>query len=194
MKKLLFFVLGVLLTFSLISCKDVINISTSTQDIKCDTILIDSILKNDTAYYRTFTCVYNLDTVLYYQYTALLSPEQPIRICVTPTESFEKYKSDLQHQQHENKNRENMLDTFQSIIKDHPDFNYLVEPLISLTDEIKNSISFSQYFLKDDVLDKLKKQRQNVKDEIVKAQMQLTRFSLDEKKKAIAIAEDGIKQ
>ena len=94
MKKLLFFVLGVLLTFSLISCKDVINISNSTQDIKCDTILIDSILKNDTAYYRTFTCVYNLDTVLYYQYTALLSPEQPIRICVTPTESFEKYKSD----------------------------------------------------------------------------------------------------
>ena len=106
---------------------------------------------------------------------------------------YEKYKLDLQHQQRETKNRENMLDTFQSIIRDHPDFNYLVEPLISLGDEIKNSISFSQYFLKDDVLDKLKKQRQNVKDEIVKAQMQLTRFSLDEKKKAIAIAEDGIK-
>lgn len=62
-----------------------------------------------------------------------------------------------------------------------------------MTDEIKNSISFSQYFLKDDILNKLKKQRQNVKNEIVKAQMQLTRFSFDEKKKAIAIAEDGIK-
>lgn len=106
---------------------------------------------------------------------------------------YEKYKLDLQHQQNENKNRENMLNTFQTIIREHPDFNYLVEPLISLTDDIKNSISFSQYFLKDDVLDKLKKQRQNVKNEIVKAQMQLTRFSLDEKKKAIAIAEDGIK-
>lgn len=106
---------------------------------------------------------------------------------------YEKYKSDLQHQQHENKNRENLLDTFKSIIKDHPDFNYLIDPLISLTDEIKNSISFSQYFLKDDVLAKLKNQRQNVKDEIVKAKMQLTRFSLDEKKKAIAIAEDGIR-
>ena len=106
---------------------------------------------------------------------------------------YEKYKSDLQHQQHENKNRENMLDTFESIIRNHPDFNYLVEPLISLTDEIKSSISFSQYFLKDDVLDKLRKQRETVKNEIVKAQMQLTRFSLDEKKKAIAIAEDGIK-
>ena len=106
---------------------------------------------------------------------------------------YEKYKSDLQHQQHENKNRENMLDVFETIIRDHPDFNYLVEPLISLTDEIKNSISFSQYFLKDDVLDKLRKQRETVKNEIVKAQMQLTRFSLDEKKKAIAIAEDGIK-
>lgn len=106
---------------------------------------------------------------------------------------YEKYKLDLQHQQRENKNREHILDTFQSIIKDRPDFNYLVEPLINLTDEIKNSISFSQYFLKDDVWEKLKKQRQNVKNEIIKSEMQLTRFSLDEKKKAIAIAEDGIK-
>ncbi len=40
----------------------------------------------------------------------------------------EKYKSDLQHQQHENKNRENMLDTLHFIIKDHPDFEYLIEP------------------------------------------------------------------
>lgn len=69
----------------------------------------------------------------------------------------------------------------------------MVEPLINLADEIKNSISFSQYFLKDDVLEKLKKQRQKVKNEIVKSEMQLTRFSLDDKKKAIAIAEDGIK-
>lgn len=106
---------------------------------------------------------------------------------------YEKYKSDLQHQQHENKNRESMLDALQSIIKDHSDFNYLVEPLIALTDEIKNSISFSQYFIKDDVLEKLKKQRQNVRNEIVKAEMQLTRYPLDEKKKSIAIAEDGIK-
>ena len=95
MKKILFFAFASLLTISLVSCEDVENISISKQDIKCDTILIDSILKNDTAYYRTFTCVYNLDTVLYYQYTALLSPEQPIKICVTPTESFGKYKSDF---------------------------------------------------------------------------------------------------
>ena len=106
---------------------------------------------------------------------------------------YEKYKSDLQHQQHENENRESMLDALQSIIKDHSDFNYLVEPLIALTDEIKNSISFSQYFIKDDVLEKLKKQRQKVRNEIVKAEMQLTRYPLDEKKKSIAIAEDGIK-
>lgn len=106
---------------------------------------------------------------------------------------YEKYKSDLKDQQHENKNREYILETFTSIIKDHTEFNYLVEPLISLTDEIKSSISFSQYFLKDDVLEKLKQQRENVKSEIIKAKMQMTRFSFDEKRSAIAIAEDGIK-
>lgn len=72
-------------------------------------------------------------------------------------------------------------------------YSYLVEPLIELTDEIKNSISFSQYIIKDEVLNKLKKHREAVKLEILKANMQLTRFSLDEKRKAIAVAEDGIK-
>lgn len=68
-----------------------------------------------------------------------------------------------------------------------------MEPLIELTDEIENSISFSQYLIKDDVLAKLKKQQEIVKDEIIKAKMQLTRFSHDDKVKALNIAEDGIK-
>lgn len=105
---------------------------------------------------------------------------------------YEKYKMDLQDHQRENKNREYILDTFESIIKNRPEFNYLVEPLISLTDDIKNSISFSQYILKDDVLKKLKQQRDKIKVELVKAKMQLKRFSFDEKRNAIAIAEDGI--
>ncbi|MBP3359645.1 MAG: DUF3732 domain-containing protein [Clostridia bacterium] len=106
---------------------------------------------------------------------------------------YEKYKSDLQNQQYENKNRETLLEIFKTIISNNQEYSYLVEPLIELTDEIKNSISFSQYILKDEVLNKLKDQREKVKFEILKADMQLTRFSLDEKRKSIAIAEDGIK-
>ena len=106
---------------------------------------------------------------------------------------YEKYKSDLQNQKYENKNREKILDTLKIIIGENEDYSYLVEPLIELTDEIKNSISFSQYLIKDDVLEKLKKQQEKVKDEIIKTKMQLTRFSHDDKVKAINIAEDGIK-
>lgn len=105
----------------------------------------------------------------------------------------EKYKADLQGQQYENKNREIILETFRTIISNNQEYSYLIEPLIELTDEIKNSISFSQYIIRDEVLNKLKKQREDVKLEILKAKMQLTRFSLDDKQKAIAIAEDGIK-
>lgn len=105
---------------------------------------------------------------------------------------YEKYKIDLQNQQYENKNREMLLETFNNIISDNQEYAYLIEPLIELTDEIKNSISFSQYMLKDDVLNKLKCQRKKVKNEILKSNMQLTRFSLDDKRKSIAIAEDGI--
>ena len=99
----------------------------------------------------------------------------------------------MRSQQHENKNRQHILDAFELSIKNHPEFSYLVEPLISLTNEIENSISFSQYFLRDDILGKLRQQREKVKSEIIKAEMQLTRFSFDEKRNAIVIAEDGIK-
>lgn len=105
---------------------------------------------------------------------------------------YEKYKSDLRQQQHENINRGYILSAFKSIISKQPNFEYLVAPLISLTNEIDNSISFSQHVLKDDLLLKLRAQKKQVLDELTKAQMQLTRFSYDEKNKAIAIAEDGI--
>ena len=105
---------------------------------------------------------------------------------------YEKYKSDLKEQQVENKNRELMLNTFNSIISDNQQYNYLVEPLINLIDEIRNSISFSQYILKDDVLDKLKEQQKNVLSEMQKSEAQLTRFSLDDKEKAVVIIEDAL--
>lgn len=105
----------------------------------------------------------------------------------------EKYKTDLQSQQYENQNRKIILETFRTIISNNQEYSYLVEPLIELTDEIKNSISFSEYFMRDEVLNKLKKQREDVKLEILKAKMQLTNFSFNDKQKAIAIAEDDIK-
>ena len=106
---------------------------------------------------------------------------------------YEKYRTDLQSQEKENKNREVLLKSLRDIISDKAEFQYLVEPIIDLTKEIHNSVSFSQYILKDNMLKKLNKQREDIKNELLKADSQLKRYTYDEKAKAIAIAEDGIK-
>ena len=105
---------------------------------------------------------------------------------------YEKYKNDLSVQQAENENREKMLNTFKEIITDNQSYQYLVEPLIELTEEIKNSISFSKYVIKDEVISKLKCQKEDVRKEIIKSGFQTAQLGYDEKMKALAIAEDGI--
>lgn len=105
---------------------------------------------------------------------------------------YEKYKNDLSVQQAENENREKMLNTFKEIITDNQSYQYLVDPLIELTEEIKNSISFSKYVIKDEVIGKLKRQKEDVRKEILKAGFQVAQLGYDEKMKALAIAEDGI--
>lgn len=82
---------------------------------------------------------------------------------------YEKYKNDLITQQTENKNRETMLTTLQSIVAENNHYEYLVAPIIDLVDELKKSISFTQYMVKDEVILKLKKQREQVKQEIIKS-------------------------
>lgn len=106
---------------------------------------------------------------------------------------YEKYKNDLITQQIENKNREAMLTTLQSIVAKNNHYEYLVAPIIDLVDELKKSISFSQYMVKDEVILKLKKQREQVKQEIIKSRIQMERINYDDKRKAIAIIEDGIR-
>ena len=105
---------------------------------------------------------------------------------------YEKYKEDLKNQEIENINRETMLETFHNIISNNNEYEYLVSPLIELINEIKSSIAFSQYIIKDEVLAKLKKQKKCVKNEIMMSHAQMTRFKYEDKMKAITIAEDGI--
>lgn len=56
---------------------------------------------------------------------------------------YEKYKNDLITQQTENKNRETMLTTLQSIVAENNHYEYLVAPIIDLVDELKKSISLA---------------------------------------------------
>lgn len=55
-------------------------------------IIVDSLIKNDTAYYCTYILVCDSDSICHFSYTALLSPNQRFKAAFTPTKAFELYK------------------------------------------------------------------------------------------------------
>lgn len=103
---------------------------------------------------------------------------------------YENRKVEMKAFQRENENREKLLENLHKIIEERDDFKYLVDPLISLVDDLKNSISFSKYIISDETVQKLIQQRDKVKEEILKSNNKYKKYELDDKAKAIAIIED----
>ena len=103
---------------------------------------------------------------------------------------YESRKVEIRAIQRENENRELLLESLNGIISNNDNFNYLVEPLISLVNELKNSISFNKYIISDETVQRLKQQRDEVKDEILKNNNRFIKYQLEDKERAIAIIED----
>lgn len=103
---------------------------------------------------------------------------------------YENRKVEMKAFQQENENRKKLLETLQDIIQVRDDFKYLIEPLISLVGELNNSISFNKYIISDETVEKLKKQRDKVKEEILMNNNKFIKYGLQDKAKAIAIIED----
>ena len=56
---------------------------------KYGTVIVDTLLKNDTAYYHTYTLLVGSDSICHLRYTALLSSHQLFKATFTPTKAFE---------------------------------------------------------------------------------------------------------
>ena len=103
---------------------------------------------------------------------------------------YDNRKVEMKAFQQENENREKLLENLQNIVDVRDDFKYLVEPLISLVSELKNSISFNKYIISDETVRKLRQQRDKVKEEILTNNNKFIKYQLQDKAKAIAIIED----
>ena len=57
-------------------------------------IVVDSILKKDTAYYMFYTLICNSDTISQFKYTNLLAPGQQFKAQFVPYSAYNKYCSD----------------------------------------------------------------------------------------------------
>lgn len=87
----------------------------------------------------------------------------------------------------ENKNRLLLLSNLNELLNDEPSMAYLIQPLISLMDELKGSISFGKYIISDETIKELKKQREQVVMEMRKQNSKCKCYTLEEKSRAVAI-------
>lgn len=94
----------------------------------------------------------------------------------------------------ENQNRKLLLLNLQMLIENEPSMEYLVKPIAELVDEVAGSIAFGKYIISDETIGELKRQKEQVVDEIKKQNSKFKCYSLEEKAKAIALIQAYLKE
>lgn len=93
-----------------------------------------------------------------------------------------------------NKNRELLLENLNEIINDNPDFEYLVNPIKATLNEVKKSISLTNYLITDKTILELRKRRKVVKQELDNSKHYSKLYDLNEKERACALLENFLNE
>ncbi|MEN0966374.1 hypothetical protein AAHR09_11320 [Listeria monocytogenes] len=107
---------------------------------------------------------------------------------------YDKIIQDSKQIENDNRNRESLLRNLQELVRDKKDYQYLINPIISTLNELENSISFNRYVRQDEVVKKLKEQKNDVKDEIQRQSSKFKMYSFNEKTEKIVILKDLLGQ
>lgn len=93
-----------------------------------------------------------------------------------------------------NKNRKLLLENLNEIINDNPDFNYLVNPIKEILNEVNKSISLTNYLITDKTILGLKKRRKEIKLELDNSKHYSKLYDLNEKERACALLESFLNE
>jgi len=107
---------------------------------------------------------------------------------------YENRISDSKKMNVEAENRKVLLERLETIINNTNELKYLAEPIINVVSDLENSISFNKYIINDNTIAEMKKQRENLKKEIISNDYRFKRFNIDEKTRAISIIEDYLNE
>ncbi|MBY0210630.1 MULTISPECIES: hypothetical protein [Priestia] len=103
---------------------------------------------------------------------------------------YENRVFDTKQIQTENENRKKLLKKLENLLEESEVFDYLVDPLKNLLNELDHSISFSKYLINDKTIQDLKLKRELLKKEIKDDDNRFKIFSVEEKSKSIALIEE----
>lgn len=102
---------------------------------------------------------------------------------------YENAQVDINQIDISNKNRELLLENLNEIINDNPDFEYLVTPIKETLNEVKKSISLTNYLITDKTVLELRKRRKEIKQELDNSKHYSKLYDLNEKERACALLE-----
>lgn len=108
-------------------------------------------------------------------------------------EQIKQYNNEIKDVKEINKDNTYRIELIENLIqltKDHPELEYLVDPSVKILEDLNNTVSFGSYITKDETVKKLNKELIKVKEEIKKNDSKYQVYSLDEKKKSIAVIEE----
>ena len=103
---------------------------------------------------------------------------------------YKNIESDMKQFDKQNKNQKILLEKLEKIVKENDNYIYLVNPIIKLTEELDQSISFSKYLQKDETITVLESQLENIKKAIKENESRFRCYSVDEKTRIISLIED----
>lgn len=86
-----------------------------------------------------------------------------------------------------------LLGNLQQLISQCPSYEYLVQPVIKLTSELDQSISFSKYLIQENTTRELKKQRDKIRNQIQTEQSKYRIYSASDKTQAMTLIKDYLK-
>ena len=100
---------------------------------------------------------------------------------------YENSTADAKQFEKENNNRKKLLFKLQELLDENNTFEYLVQPMRKLLDDIDDTIFFSNYIINDNTVKELKKQCDQIKIEIRRNDSRFKCYTLEQKAKAIAL-------
>lgn len=108
--------------------------------------------------------------------------------------TYENTQVDIKQIDTANQNRKLLLENLNEIIKNNSEFEYLVNPIKDVLNEVGKSISLTNYLITDKTIAELKKRRTEVKKELDKSQHYNKLYDLNEKERACALLESFLSE
>lgn len=80
-----------------------------------------------------------------------------------------------------------LVEVLKQVVDGKEKYHYLVDPIIALTSDLEKSISFNKYLIQDNSVKELKKQREEIKKQLVDRRTKYTIYSVSDKTRAVTL-------